>query len=193
MSDGHELAEIKDIETATDQSIQDRARTERAPGLFFAMARAGQIIAPWWSPARDQDLRRFWRGLDFLSSAFYSIGARLGSVPFRVEPRDPAVKTHWRQAEQVEMMLQEETEFGAGWDKFWQRFLMDCWSCDNGGFGEVIGDGKPDGPIRGPVLGLANLDSIRCTRTRSTSPCHFSMNSCRCVHAASPCKATICV
>ncbi|MFA4974448.1 MAG: hypothetical protein WC683_17720, partial [bacterium] len=34
-----------------------------------------------------------------------------------------------------------------------------------GGFMEVIGDGDPAGPIEGRPLGLAHLDSLRCTRT----------------------------
>jgi|GEM_PF-4280918 len=38
---------------------------------------------------------------------------------------------------------------------------------DNGAFAEVIGAGKPDGPIRGMAMGLSHLDSWRCQRTSS--------------------------
>ena len=71
-------------------SFQARADgTEMQAGLFWLLASTGGIVSPWWSTQRDQDLRGFWRRCDHFSGAVYSIGAKLASVPFRIEPRDP--------------------------------------------------------------------------------------------------------
>jgi len=44
-----------------------------------------------------------------------------------------------------------------------QTVVHNC--SDNGGFWEVIGEGKQDGPIVGPAQGLSCLDSFHCVRT----------------------------
>jgi hypothetical protein len=134
-------------------------------GLMYWMAQAGQIVAPWWSKTRDQQLRRFWKNSDHLASAFWMIGTKMASVPFQVLPRDNSIKGHVKQADYYNTLLQEEIQFGAGWSEFWTPFYIDLWTMDNGAFAEVMGDGEPDGPIEGPVLGLRHLDSWRCSRT----------------------------
>lgn len=136
-------------------------------GLMYWMAQAGQIIAPWWSKTRDKQLRRFWKDADHISSAFWMIGTKMVSVPFTVIPRDMTIKSHVKQADYYNSLLQEEIEFGGGWSEFWMPFFLDLWTQDNGAFGEVLGGGKPDGPIEGPVIGLRHLDSYRCSRTSS--------------------------
>lgn len=153
----------KDVAQATKLSVQERG--DQAPGLFWALVSTGGTLPAWWSKTRDRELRAFWKGVDHLSSAFYTIAARLSSVPFKIEPRDPEIKGHWKQAEKFESILAEESEFGQGWEAFWTKWLTDLWAQDNGAFGEVIGEGRPDGPIRGPAVGLAHLDSYRCQRT----------------------------
>ena len=134
-------------------------------GLFWLLADTGGIVSPWWSARRDMDLRNFWRKCDHFAGAVYSIAAKLAAVPFRIEPRDPSVKTHWQQAEEYQMALEERTDFGAGWQSFMGKSLQDLWTQDNGMFWEIIGAGDPAGPIKGPAVGVAYLDAARCTRT----------------------------
>ncbi|HUT42556.1 MAG TPA: hypothetical protein VM011_14590 [Gammaproteobacteria bacterium] len=134
-------------------------------GLLFWLAQSGQIIPPWWSKERDRQLRNFSKNSDHFSGATWMIATKLAAVPHRVEPRDNSVKAHVRQADYFNMLLAEGIQFGGGWAEFWHLWFADLWTQDNGAFGEVIGEGDPLGPIRGPVVGLAHLDSFRCTRT----------------------------
>lgn len=133
-------------------------------GLWFWM-NSGSLISPWWSTTRDQQLRAFAKQSDHFQGALWMIATKLTSVPFRVEPRDPSIKLHHKQADIYQQMLAETVQFGQGWAEVWSRFWYDAWTQDNGGFMEVLGAGRPDKEIRGPAFGLAHLDASRCTRT----------------------------
>jgi hypothetical protein len=164
--------EAKSVEEAREQSIQSRATADdefgqAGAGLLYWMVNAGELIAPWWSKRRDADLRSFWKTGDHISSAFYTMNAKLSSVPVHVEPRDATIKSHIKQADEYTRILVEESEYGEGWINCFGKWLLDIWSQDNGGFFEIIGAGKPDGPIVGPAHGIAHLDSWRVTRTSS--------------------------
>jgi hypothetical protein len=162
--------EVKAVETAMDASIQERGREPKEAyglGLLMNLAQVGGLVPPWWSRQRDNELRRFWMSVNHLAGAFYTLKSKLAAVPFRIEARDASVKAHVRMADQFQQILEEESDFGQGWAECFGRFLLDRYTQDNGGFLEVIGDGKKDGPIMGPALGLAHLDSGRCQRTGS--------------------------
>lgn len=159
------------IEQMQSESVQARARQRDEVGfvsvsLLHWLSQAGTIAPPWWSKRRDRFLRNFWKQEDHLAGAIYTLGAKLTSVPVRVEPRTPAVRAHRKQAEDFTIKLVEASEFGQSWMTLFGKSLRDLWGTDNGFFLEVIGEGKKDGPIVGPALGLAHLDSWRCTRTR---------------------------
>jgi hypothetical protein len=130
--------------------------------------RAGQFVSPWWSPHRDSDLLRFVLENDFLKSSFYKVIGKISAVNYQVLARDPSVKAHVRQAEEFNRKLMEDSNFGAGWNEYLTQTLFSLFTYDNGYFTEVIGDGPKDGPIVGPALGIASLDSQRCRRTRSS-------------------------
>jgi len=160
---------IKSIDQAVSDSVQVRATQPeqgRSP-LLAILARAGELISPWWSQRRDSELDRFYKSSDHIAGAFYTLTSRLTSVPYRVEPRDPSIARHRRLAEEYQLNLESESEFGQGWGTLLTKLLMDLYSSDNGLFVEVIGGGNKDGPIRGLPVGLAHLDSHRCTRTGS--------------------------
>jgi hypothetical protein len=161
---------VKAVEQAVTESVQPRARAEGSGGgiaLLSFLAQGAGLISPWWSQRRDAELARFWPTSTHVSGAFYTLQSKLSSVPFRIEPRDASIKAHRDMAERYQAVLEDESEFGQGWATCIGRFLIDYWSSDNGAFLEVIGDGKKDGPIVGPALGLAQLDASRCTRTGS--------------------------
>lgn len=151
------------------QSVQARARDEEAFGisLLLWLGASGDIISPWWSKQRDRDLRKFWRMVDYISGTIYTMESRLKTMPFNVVPRDLSVKAHMKQADDFTRILMEQSEFGRGWDEFYSPWVEDLVTQDNGAFAEVIGAGKPDGPIKGMAGGLAHLDSWRCQRTSS--------------------------
>lgn len=158
---------VKGVDEAAQLSVQARARREDQGGfaLLNFLVQGASLIAPWWSKRRDMELYEFVPKVPHLIGSFYTLASKLSAVPFRIEPRDPAVKAHRDLAEQFQGVLEEESEFGQGWEGFMVPSLFDLWSQDNGWFGEVIGEGSKDGPIRGPAVGLAHLDSYRCQRT----------------------------
>lgn len=158
---------VKGVDEAAQLSVQARARRDEQSGfvLLSFLAQGASLVSPWWSKRRDLELNDFWKKVAHLSGAYYTLASKLSAVPFRIEPRDPAVKAHRDMAEDFQTKLEEESEFGQMWEGFFVPWLLDLWTQDNGAFGEVIGEGSKDGPIRGPAVGLAHLDSYRCTRT----------------------------
>jgi hypothetical protein len=166
MTEGHQLA-TKDVESNAENSLQTRARSGSPTGfkLLSYLNTGSYRIAPWWSPQRDKNLEDFVRSSDHLSSAVGMLVSKVASVPVKVEPRDMRLKKHQRDAEDFTIRLNEESEFGQGWHTLVARFLQDWWCADNGAYIEIIGDGDPLGPIEGPAMGLAHLDSHRCQRT----------------------------
>jgi hypothetical protein len=170
------LTNEKSVEEASRQSIQSRATDESDVGIggigglggvFQYLFRAGEMISPWWSTQRDIDLRRFIKRSDHLNGSVALLTSKIVNIPLRVEPRDMSLKSHIRQADEYNQRLIEESEFGQGWVTACSKWLEDYWCTDNGGFFEVIGAGKPDGPIKGPALGLEPLDSTRIIRKKN--------------------------
>jgi hypothetical protein len=159
----------KSVEQAQQDTIQHRATQEaqgRLPLLLF-MSHAGEIIAPWWSKRRDLDLDRFAKQADHYNGAVYVLTSKLSSVPFRIEPRDATV-ARWRKlAEEYQYRLEAESEFGQSWQVAITKWLTDLYNQDNGAYFEVIGGGPKHKKIKGLPVGLAHLDSQRCTRTGS--------------------------
>jgi len=155
------------VDAAREASIQQRATDENlysSASILSWLVRAGEIVAPWWSRRRDLELRNFWMGSDHLSGAVYTLRTKVTTLPFQVIPRDMSVRAHTRAADRFEQIL-HNSEFGEGWSVAVGRFVEDVLTTDNGGFMEVIGEGDADGPIIGPALGVAHLDSTRCQRT----------------------------
>lgn len=163
------MAKQDELTAIREQSVQARASDEDAFGisLLLWLGASGDIISPWWSKQRDKELRKFFRVIDYISSTVYTMESRLKTVPFNIIPKDLTVKAHMKQADDLTRNLMELSEFGRGWDEFYSPWVEDLITQDNGAFGEVIGAGKPDGPIRGMAMGLAHLDSWRCQRTSS--------------------------
>lgn len=134
----------------------------------FAWTVSGnEFVPPYWSRGRDIKLREFWhqRGAGHLASAMYSAQSKLSSIPFSVVARDSSIASHVEEAVSTQFRLKNFSEFAQGLDVTMARFYEDLLSTDNGGFIEVIGAGKPDGPIEGQPFCLRHLDSARCTRT----------------------------
>lgn len=155
------------VDAAREQSVQARATDENLYGsasILSWLVKGGEIVSPWWSRRRDLDLRNFWMGNDHLGGTVYTVRTKVATLPFQIVPKDMSVRAHIRAADRFEQIL-HDSEFGEGWDVAIGRFVEDALTTDNGGFLEVIGDGDADGPILGPALGVAHLDSTRCQRT----------------------------
>jgi hypothetical protein len=133
--------------------------------LVLWLATGTEIMPPWWSKRRDIELRRFWKGIDPLAGAVYALEAKLATIPFHVEPKDYTIRSHAEQADKFELMLMNQCEWGRGWEAFFGKWIQDLVTQDNGSFAEIIGAGKPDGPIVGMPMAFCSLDSARCDRT----------------------------
>lgn len=139
-------------------------------GLVPWMAGAGESVPAWWSMARDAELRRLYKNSDHLVGTVYTLRDMLRAIPFQVLPRDTTVKSHRKQAQQFQELLEERFESrgnitGSGWDIGYGSLIEDYHTQDNGGFVAVEGPGKPDGPLTGMPTKLIHLDSFRCQRT----------------------------
>lgn len=154
------------LEKISDLSVQSRAKGALG-GVFLVnwMARAGALVNPWWSTARDRDLRDFWKKSDHLSGAIYTMEARMTAIPIKIVAKDQSVKEHVRTAIRATENLYDSADFYEGWVKFFGKFIEDLVSTDNGAFAEVIGAGPKDGPIVGAPVSVAHLDSRCCQRT----------------------------
>lgn len=168
-------AATKSVEDAAKHSIQSRAHDDGdiglggiggIGGLLTYLFRAGELVSPWWSTQRDIDLRRFIKSSDHLSGTVSLLTSKIINVPFRVEPRDFALKSHMKQADEYTRIIAEESELGQGWTTLCSKVADDWFNTDCGLFMEVIGEGPLDGPIQGPALGLASLDSTRVIRKK---------------------------
>lgn len=158
------------IEQSRDLSVSNTKRENLPLGALpvIFMAQMGLQMTPWWSPARDIQLRNFWKKVDYLAGAVYTLEAKMSSIPFKVIPRNTSIREHVLQAEHYTELLYATPQFGEGWSAFLVPFLEDLLTTDNGAFAEVVGYGPKDGPIIGTPLTVVQLDSLRCVRTGSS-------------------------
>lgn len=161
------MAETKDVELARQQSVQSRATDEEVlqRNLVLVLSKAGNLMPPWWSRTRDIELRRFWKTVDHLAGAVATFESRMSTIPFKILPKDGTIQSHAKLALDFQEMLMEESEFGEGWNSFYEPFVQDYITQDNGGFAEITGPGDLEGPIKGMPTGVAHLDAGRCIRT----------------------------
>lgn len=165
-----------------ENTIQSDTHREDITGLdilpFFL--RAGELLPPYWSRARDMELSRFWMKIDHVSSSFYMFSSKFASIPLRILPRDQGIKTHVKGADDLTAILNSLSDFGMGWaSSFAVRWVLDYVTQDNGAFAEVIGDAprvfdprtgrsyRDTSKPRVGFYGLAILDSQHCQRTTS--------------------------
>lgn len=138
-------------------------------GMFsmavYWMASAGDLIPPYWSFARDQWLRNFWKQVDPLNIVVTTFVNKSVTMPFTITPRDRSIKSHITQAEQLESDIRRQSGFFRGFRVEFAKAVTDYLTTDNGGFMIVMGGGSADGPIEGQPTGVLHLDSNRCIRT----------------------------
>lgn len=157
----------QEIVPSIEASIQSRVKddVEFGSGLLMWLSSANDLVPPWWSKRRDIELRSFWKSVDYLSGAIYTLESRMTTIPFRVVAKDNSIEAHVKQSEKFQEILRDGSEFGKGWGTFFGKWIEDLLTQDNGAFAEIIGPGEPDGPLMGVPLSMANLDSGRCVRT----------------------------
>lgn len=147
----------KALDPIAELSLQRRADDKQPTGSvfswWFSQPDDGLSIAPYWSAQRDMELRSFlWReGNDILQGAVSSMVKWGKTLSWVCEGPDEVTKGY--------QSALSESEFGDGWGTLISKVLTDYYTQDKGASIELIGNGDPDGPIQGPVLGLAHLDA----------------------------------
>jgi hypothetical protein len=162
---------MSEIVPIIDASVQSKPKgMQEASGssiafLFYNLAHDGALISPWWSVTRDLNLRALWKKVDYVSGAVYALSSFMTTVPFKIEPRDKAIRAHNVMADKYQEMLENGSEWSEGWEAFYSKWIEDLNTQDNGAFFEVVGAGDPTGPIMGMPLSIAHFDAARCRRT----------------------------
>jgi hypothetical protein len=165
-----------------ENTIQSQTHHEELTGLDILpiLVKAGDLLPPYWSRARDFELSRFWMRVDHISSAFYMFASKFASIPVKVIARDPSIATHRKNADDLTANLNGISDFGRGWAaSFAVRWALELTTQDNGVFAEVIGDApkvfdprtrqskKDYSKPREGFYGLAILDNQYVQRTSS--------------------------
>lgn len=169
-----ELIELASAETnkafnqaLITQSIVDYPTVEerRQPGggYVFNIAVQADEFTPWGIALkqRDEQLRGFWPTEPIMAGAVYKMSSRMASMGFKIVGADPDAPRPKTTIRAVERML-HSADRNNGWKEFVMKIAVDTYTQDNGAFIELIrNQNRPDSP----VIGIAHLDSYRCTRT----------------------------
>lgn len=117
------------------------------------------LLPHWWSENRDVALRHFWmrQNNDILQGAISSMVKKFKAMNWIIEGPQRVVNRYQK--------VLTTAEFWQGWSFWLGKILTDYLTQDKGGFSELIGGGDLNGPLIGPVLGIAHLDAAHCTLT----------------------------
>jgi hypothetical protein len=153
-----------------DLSIQRRALPEgdrtSVASMFpssFSFSRHAydydSLLPPWWSEKRDSALRQFvYRpNNDILAGAVSSMIKKFKAMNWVIEGPLRVINRYQK--------VLTTAEFFQGWSFWLGKILFDYYTQDKGAFSEIIGAGDLNGPIAGPVIGLAHLDAKFCQLT----------------------------
>ncbi len=153
-----------------DLSIQKRAQPEDSRNIatvFPSSFHFGHhhhdghhsILPRWWSENRDIALRHFWMRAnnDILQGAVSSMVKKFKAMNWVIEGPQRVVNKYQK--------VLVSAEFWQGWSFWLGKILTDYLTQDKGAFSEIIGGGNPNGPLIGPVMGIAHLDSRFCQLT----------------------------
>lgn len=155
----HKAAKTADPVKLTVQKRAEAKAQEAFPLAWWFSSTTESEVSPWWSPARDLDLRAFWmkEGNDILAGAVSSMVKKFKAMSWEIEGPESVVK-HFQE-------VLAQAEYGQGWGYFLSKLLTDYCTQDKGAFFEVIGEGKPDKPLEARAIGVANLDASLCQLT----------------------------
>lgn len=135
------------------------------PYMLSSMVRGNNQAPAWWSPGRDDYLRRWIHTSEHVSSAKYAVQTRIVSIPASLRVKNPNIKEHLEKRDMLYNSLMYYSDSGSGWDNAYGKFVDDVLNTDNGGFMAVQGRGNEWEEIIGLPSGVKHLDSLLCTRT----------------------------
>lgn len=127
--------------------------------LLYGRLQRGSLVSPYGTRQCDADLRRLYRHqfANMVQGAFAGLLKRVSSAPFEIKGDEIAASYY--------TSLLQNAQFGEGWRSFIQRGGSAYLTQNAGWFVEVIGPGKIDQPLSGAAVGIASLDTTRCSVT----------------------------
>lgn len=145
------------IERNSVQVLPD-AQKDGAASFFWETAR-GPILPAWGTRERERALRAWYRNEynTLVQGAFAGLVKRWAATPWEISGPKRATKNF--------QDIFRAADFGRGWSSFVQKLSLDFLRQDGGAYVEVIAPGNPMKAPTGPVMALANLDSLRCLPT----------------------------
>ena len=142
-------------------SVQEFAPADSlgSNSIWFVEFDNGSTLPAWGLHNRDRVLRNLYRNpYNWIGqSAVAALVRKVKSTPWQI-------KAGRNNVAYFQTVLQQ-AQFTKGWDNFISRLLLDFLTCDYGAYIEVIGRGNPNTAIKGRVVGIAALDSLRCIPT----------------------------
>jgi len=146
------------IERNSVQVLPDAQRDGGASAFFWETAR-GPILPAWGTRERERALRVWYRNEynTLVQGAFAGLVKRWAATPWEISGPKRATKNF--------QDIFRAADFGRGWSSFVQKLSLDFLRQDGGAYVEVIAPGNPMKAPTGPIMALANLDSLRCLPT----------------------------
>lgn len=154
---------------ALRESVQVQPRPEESPGnwtMTLNIASAADVVSAWGLNVkfRDRQLRDFFPTEPYLAGAVSSVGFQGSTLQWEIKATERVSQAV------TEILTTAIAGDTFGWVPFIQKFIQDLKTQDNGAFIELIRDPGMDantkfGGAMAPVLGIAHLDSNKCTRT----------------------------
>lgn len=153
-------------DAAIKDTVQDFEREDSVgiPRQLLVWGR-DDIIPAYGRSNRDFWLRWWYRNPynALVQGAFTGLIKRVASTPIEVKGNKdkPRLVKYYQDL----LVSAHFGEYGGGWRGFIMRLLLDFLTQDFGGVCEIIGGGDPMKPLKGNVLGIAQLDAQRCVAT----------------------------
>jgi len=163
--DNGQLKQLEDLSVQRRAKLDEAVNSSTSLSFFFGRDNRYErfydysIIPPYWSESRDISLHRFTLlpGNDILQGAISSVIKKFSAMNWLIEGPQRVVNRYQK--------LLLNAEFWQGWQFLLAKTLRDYFTRDKGAFWELIGDGNINDIIKGPVLGVAHLDSSFCQLT----------------------------
>lgn len=151
-------------ENALKDSVQKFSDTTYEQSSLVWYAVNYEILPKWGTRLRDRALRDFWHAVhgSLYQSAITGFVNKVIATPWEIKgPNYPKWKTAYFQA------VLQNANFGAGWESFISKLLLDWLTQDFGAVVEIIGPGDPTQPLDDElaITGIASLDSLSCGAT----------------------------
>lgn len=149
---------------ATKETVQGFERRDHVGGMSWWGDSFYRIpyLPTWGTRSRDRRLRLVYRDPynTLVQGAFAGLIKRWASTPYQIEGGKRNVKNYQELLNNAQF-----GEYGGNWRGFISRLGIDFLSLDFGGVVEIIGGGASDRPLKGRVVGIAQLDALRCEAT----------------------------